>query len=547
VRRNLGDDFHIVEHRPPPSLYGSAPGPDGFIALLKTLFSTTASAHVWIPTVHAVDHGVGVFETRTRALLADGGQAENVIYNVCAMSDGRIVDQEMYGDGQLAEALARFEHRVRGGAAQSRPLDNDAVRWAARATECFERRDWAGLESITAPGAQWVSRRLVGASSTVVVAFRSYADAGFARIDLDVLATRGDLLALLAVRIANHDSYVDQLVIVELEGSGQMAGGFSVDEDQLDAAMEELDARYLGGQGAAHAGTLEPALSAWAPLNRLDGPGIRRWLSDDFVVVDHRPPPTVYGSVDGPDGFVSALLTYAELTSSVRFRLESVDALGDGAMVVGARTVAVLRDGGHTENVWKATFAADFGRLTRVEFFAEDQLDQATSRFRALVSDPADREALRQESFASLQRAVVTAQEQSEAWAPIRGLTQAYNRRDWDGLLATMAEDCVVVDERMTGWGTIDRATFVERIKELFTIAPDAELSAETVYSVSAAGIAGRFRVTGTVPGGGEFSMFFEVAGNVRDGVFGCIALLPEGQVEEAMQRLTGPPAPAKP
>jgi ketosteroid isomerase-like protein len=141
----------------------------------------------------------------------------------------------------------------------------------------------------------------------------------------------------------------------------------------------------------------------------------------------------------------------------------------------------------------------------------------------------------------------VTAQEQSEAWAPIRGLTQAYNRRDWDGLLATMAEDCVVVDERMTGWGTIDRATFVERIKELFTIAPDAELSAETVYSVSAAGIAGRFRVTGTVPGGGEFSMFFEVAGNVRDGVFGCIALLPEGQGEEAMQRLTGPPAPAKP
>jgi hypothetical protein len=80
----------------------------------------------------------------------------------------------------------------------------------------------------------------------------------------------------------------------------------------------------------------------------------------------------------------------------------------------------------------------------------------------------------------------------------------------------------------------LDRAAFVEHLQELVGMAPDAFLACVEVYEVSSHGSAGRLRVTGTGPGGGEFEIPFECVSTVRDGRLVRLELLPQGSPDRA-------------
>ena len=56
------------------------------------------------------------------------------------------------------------------------------------------------------------------------------------------------------------------------------------DLDDIDAAFEELDARYLAGEAAAHAHTWSVIAGAYAALNRHELPA----TTPDWVNIDHR-------------------------------------------------------------------------------------------------------------------------------------------------------------------------------------------------------------------------------------------------------------------
>ena len=58
--------------------------------------------------------------------------------------------------------------------------------------------------------------------------------------------------------------------------------GFDVDD--IDAAFEELDARYLAGEAAAHSHTWSVIARAYAALNRHELPA----TTPDWVNIDHR-------------------------------------------------------------------------------------------------------------------------------------------------------------------------------------------------------------------------------------------------------------------
>ena len=58
----------------------------------------------------------------------------------------------------------------------------------------------------------------------------------------------------------------------------------SFDADDFDAAFEELDARYLAGEAAAHAHTWSVIAAAYAAFNRHELP------ADDAGLGEHRPP-----------------------------------------------------------------------------------------------------------------------------------------------------------------------------------------------------------------------------------------------------------------
>ena len=56
------------------------------------------------------------------------------------------------------------------------------------------------------------------------------------------------------------------------------------DLDDIDAAFEELDARYLAGEAAAHSHTWSVIAQAYAALNRRELPA----TTPDWVNIDHR-------------------------------------------------------------------------------------------------------------------------------------------------------------------------------------------------------------------------------------------------------------------
>ena len=111
--------------------------------------------------------------------------------------------------------------------------------------------------------------------------------------------------------------------------------------------------------------------------------------------------------------------------------------------------------------------------------------------------------------------------------------------RDRQGLRSAFTDDCVIVDERLTGWGMLDRDAFIGHLDDLLGMAPDTVLMPIVVHAVSNAGAVARFRTSGTVPDGGDFEMLFEIASVVRDGRVVRLELLPEGRTDEALRRLS--------
>ena len=96
----------------------------------------------------------------------------------------------------------------------------------------------------------------------------------------------------------------------------------------------------------------------------------------------------------------------------------------------------------------------------------------------------------------------------------------------------------MVVDERPTGWGTLDGKGFLRRLEQLIEFAPDAVMTCAAVHQIADNGSAAGFQVSGTLPGGGAFGLAFEAVAFVDNGRLIRLELLPEDQVDEARRRL---------
>ncbi len=86
---------------------------------------------------------------------------------------------------------------------------------------------------------------------------RAIADLGLANVTSTAIATRGGRLVLSRVRFSDRDHGPDTvltevLIILEINADERIVATVTFDLDEFDAAFEELDARYLAGEAAAH-------------------------------------------------------------------------------------------------------------------------------------------------------------------------------------------------------------------------------------------------------------------------------------------------------
>ena len=190
--------------------------------------------------------------------------------------------------------------------------------------------------------------------------------------------------------------------------------------DDLDAAFEELDARYLAGEAATYAHTWSAITSANAAFNRRE----MFATTSDWVNIDHR---RLTGFTPGDqEAYVRATW---DLAPDVKNRIVAVHRMSYVGAVFTQALSATSRESFEAEwrDVVLLTFRGD--SMSRCEVFEESDLDAALAR------------------FDELNRAAASTRERGDPTECALLLT-AFNRRDVDAYLGNVAADARYDDRR---------------------------------------------------------------------------------------------------
>ena len=393
----------------------------------------------------------------------DGGIVEIPAIAVWELDDlGKQHRLDLYEVHHLDQARARFAAIDGPSAAPpARPFANAAGRAWDRSIACWRARDWPRYRQLLTVGFRCVDRRrmaLLELDGDQFVEFtRQLADMSSVRVDTEVLATRGDRLALIRVRTevagdAIGPSEANSCHVMEIDEQGLITTFVRFDLDDLGAAYAELDARYAAGEATAH-----PYAAAWLwTFRRLtaarDWDRLVAYCAPTFVAHDHRL--VGWGTLGDAAAWVEALRVLADLAPDVRRRPTDHIRMSDrGWMVFGGGWVGT-RDGGPFEIAVIVICEVDeVGRQQQIDLYELTQLDQALARFAAIGRTPAVPPEARFANAAT------------RAWSRTYARYQA---RDWSGMALQMfSERFRYTDRRRMALLDLDRDGFIELTRQL--------------------------------------------------------------------------------
>lgn len=191
------------------------------------------------------------------------------------------------------------------------------------------------------------------------------------------VAIRGERLALFRNAFTNHDKAstaysAAAFAVVEINDNNRVAGYVVFEADELDAAIAELDARYLAGEASTHSRIWALVTEAFVALNQRKIPA----TTSDWVNIDHR------RLVPIGTGDLAAYLSVAwELSPQSYLYVAAVHRLSNLGAVITHVAAGTSPEGFDAE--WQVidvmTFEGD--RINRCELFDESNLDAALARF----------------------------------------------------------------------------------------------------------------------------------------------------------------------
>ncbi|MEB3061512.1 BTAD domain-containing putative transcriptional regulator [Mycolicibacter sp. MYC101] len=397
---------------------------------------------IYVEVVHRLSDLGAVCSYTAQGVSREGFDAEWREIAI-TMVDGDMVSRcEMFDEADLDTALARFEELD----SQTRRLENAASRLYDRFKVCFAARDWRAIADMMADNVSTEDRR-----RTVNAGLRQGPDAVMAEysglVDFvktftsEAIATRGDRLVLSRARTEGYEAFItDFLDVVEVGADGRGVARVSFDADDITAAIEELDARYLAGEAAAYAHTWSVITRAYGMVNRHEIPP----TTPDFVDIDHRR----FAAVGAGDlkAYLGAALS--DMAAN-HIYVEAVHQLTDVGAVVTHAASGTSQEG--FDAAWRITviFIVDGELLTRCEMFDEADLHAALTRF-----DELSRAVPRLENAASRAEARFGASFATRDWDTIAELladdSSTDDRRPLVGVGARCGRDVVIADWRAT-------------------------------------------------------------------------------------------------
>ena len=260
-------------------------------AYIRATWDLAPDVSIYIEAVHRLSDLGAVVTHAAHGDLAEGFDAEWRVIDLLTVEGDLINRCEIFDEADLDAALARFDEL-------SRPaprLENAATRVIERVQASLTAHDWDAIAEIMADDiSDDDRRRVVNAGirrgpQAEIDNMRAIADLGATVTTSDVIATRGERLALVRIRVSIRDQEasafdIESLNIVEIDTDDRIAAIVTFDHDDIDAAFEELDARYLAGEAAAHAHTWSVITQGYAAINRHEQPP----TASAWVNLDHR-------------------------------------------------------------------------------------------------------------------------------------------------------------------------------------------------------------------------------------------------------------------
>lgn len=357
-------------------------GTGDLAAYLSAAWELSPQSHLYVAAVHRLTN-LGVVITHVAiGTSPEGFDAEWQVIDVMTFEGDLINRCELFDESDLDAALARFDE-LHG---QTRSLENAASRAEHRLFDRSSTRDWAAIAEILAPDSFVDDRRRVvnvgfwDGRDVVMANMRALAE-GLAQVSLTAIATRGERLSLARVRSFNPDSRqegfaVELLGIAEIHADGRIAAHVFFDVDDIDAAFEELDARYLAGEGAAHAHTWSVILRALHAFNGHELPA----TTPDWVNVDHR-----RGRAFSPGDLVPYIRATWELAPQAKFYINTVHRLSNFGAVFTQSSRGASQEGFDLEWLEVNVLTVSGGLIDRIETFDQEDLDAALARFDELT------------------------------------------------------------------------------------------------------------------------------------------------------------------
>ncbi|MGO9354055.1 MAG: BTAD domain-containing putative transcriptional regulator [Mycobacterium sp.] len=369
-------DWVNIDHR-----RGIAFGPGEMTAYIRAGSDLTPDSRIYIETVHRLSNLGAVVTQVMKATSRDGFDAEWREIGILTIEGDLINRCEMFDETDLDAATARFEELDR----PARRLKNKASRAGDRFFAYFGTRNWAAIAEILADDSFVDDRRRVVNAGfwdgrDVVIANMRALEEGGANITSTVVATRGERLALTHICSANRDQRqggfgVEMLGIAEIDTDERIAAHVLFDVDDIDAAFEELDARYLAGEAAAHSHAWSVNSGFYAGFNRHELPA----TTPDWIYIDHRPLVTIEAN-----DLHATMRAIWDLAPDISIYMEAVHRLSDLGAVVTAAVYGSSQEGFDAEWRMIDLFTVEGDLASRCEIFDEADLDAALARFEEL-------------------------------------------------------------------------------------------------------------------------------------------------------------------
>src|SRR6202008_1613508 len=154
----------------------------------------------------------------------------------------------------------------------------------------------------------------------------------------------------------------------EIDADRRLVAAVMFDSDDIDAAFEELDARYLAGEAGAHSHTWSVNSGFYAGFNRHELPA----TTPDWLYIDHRPLVTVEAN-----DLHATMRAIWDLAPDISIYMEAVHRLSDLGAVVTAAAYGSSQEGFDAVGRMIDLFTVEGPLAGRRERLLEPQLARA--------------------------------------------------------------------------------------------------------------------------------------------------------------------------